>query len=463
MKNLLFFGIMLFNLNASTQNIAAGYYSSFSICSNGTAMSWGANGFGQLGTGNINYSNVPLLVSGLTNLVEIAGGGDHSLALRTDSTVWTWGRNYYGALGNGTTVNSDSAAPVIGLSGVRAIAGGAFHSLAMKYDGTVWAWGLNNSGQLGIGNVLSSYTPVQVSGLSDVIAIAGGDDHSLALSSDSTVWAWGANDNGQLGIGATFPWYQSIPQQVSNLTRVIAVTGSGYKFSLALKADGTVWAWGNNQFGQLGNGTNSQSTIPVQVTNLNGIIAIAKDGGYAHALALKKDGTVWAWGYNGQGQLGNGNNTDTNVPIQVIGLSGILEIARGHQFSMAYKNDGTIWTWGYNAQGQLGIGNNTDSNIPVLVSGACSLMPTATHEVAMPTNMTVFPNPSSGKFQLAISDYKADPDSRIEIYNFLGRKLFQSAVVSSISDIDLSNQAKGTYLLVFSSKKGSQMIKLLKN
>jgi hypothetical protein len=137
--------------------------------------------------------------------------------------------------------------------------------------------------------------------------------------------------------------------------------------SLALKDDGTVWAWGYNGYGQLGNGTNTDSNVPVQVSGLTGITAIAWGG--SHSLALKNDGTVWAWGYNGYGQLGNGTNTDSNLPVQVSSLTGITVIAGGSRHSLALKNDGTVWAWGYNGYGQLGNGTNTDSNVPVQVSG----------------------------------------------------------------------------------------------
>jgi alpha-tubulin suppressor-like RCC1 family protein len=340
------------------QSIAAGYYHSLALCSNGTVRSWGDNGWGQLGNGtNISNSNVPVQVSSLTGIVKIAAGGGHSLALKNDGTVWTWGRNDLGQLGIGSS-NNDFNVPmkINSFTGVSAIAAGGFHSLALKNDGTVWAWGSNSLGQLGNGNYTNSNVPVQVSNIGGVIAIAGGDAHSLALKNDGSVWSWGDNLGGQLGNGTSI-LKSNVPVQVSSLTGVIAIAAGAYH-SLALKNDGTVWAWGDNGFGQLGNGTNIvKSNVPVQVSSLTGVIAIA--AGAYHSLALKNDGTVWAWGYNNYGQLGNGSNIFySNVPVQVSSLTGVIAVAAmGSSHSLALKNDGTVWAWGANGSGQLGIGN----------------------------------------------------------------------------------------------------------
>src|SRR6266478_1004430 len=298
---------------------------------------------------------------------------------RGQGTVSAWGFNFYGQLGNGTNTTSNTAVQTSGLSGVTALAGGLYHSLALKSDGTVWAWGYNGYGELGNATFTSNNTPVQVLGpggvgfLTGVTAIAVGGLHSLALKSDGTVWAWGLNFQGQLGNGtvtnSNTPVQVLGPGGVGNLTGVtaLAVGGGQNQHSLALKSDGTVWAWGYNGQGQLGNATNTTSNTPVQVLGLSGVTAIA--GGVFHSLALKSDGTIWAWGYNFYGQLGNGTNTDSNTPVQVLGLSGATAIAGGNYHSLALKSDGTVRAWGSNGAGALGDGANTNSNTPVQVLG----------------------------------------------------------------------------------------------
>ena len=335
-------------------SIAGGYSHSLALKNDGTVLAWGRNGSGQLGDGTITYKSTAVQVSGLGEITAIASGNNNSLALKNDGTVWAWGYNYYGQLGDGTRTDKTMAVQVSGLSGITAIAGGGSHSLALKNDGAAWAWGDNYYGQLGDG--IQPYVPyiktsVQVNGLSGITAIARGYSHSLALKNDGTVWAWGSNYYGQLGDGTVVD--RETVVQVSGLSGITAIVGGG-SHSLALKKDGTVWAWGNNENGQLGDGTVINKTTAVQVSGLSGITAIAS--GYSHSLALKNDGTVWAWGNNYNGQLGDGTTMYATTAVQVRGLSGITAIAGGGLHSLALKNDGTVWAWGNNLKRQLGEG-----------------------------------------------------------------------------------------------------------
>jgi alpha-tubulin suppressor-like RCC1 family protein len=252
-----------------------------------------------------------------------------------------------------------------------AVAAGANHTLALKPDGTVWAWGYNGYGQLGNNSNTSSSSPVQVTGLSDVVAIAAGALHSLAVKADGTVLSWGYNFNGQLGNNSTTDSW--VPVQVQNLTGspVVAVAADRYNsnfysFSLALKADGTVWGWGSNLSGQLGSGAGSPQLTPVQVVGITGVTRISV--GSAHSLALKTDGaaagTVWAWGFNGGGQLGDGTVTNRATPVS--GLTGAVGLGGGLFHSMAVKQDGSVFAWGGDtASGLLGDGSPGLSLSPV--------------------------------------------------------------------------------------------------
>jgi hypothetical protein len=282
-------------------------------------------------------------------VMAIASGFYHSLALKSDGTVWAWGNNFDGELGNGTTTTTgceciETPVQVIFAPGVTitAIAGGGFHSLALDSNGVVWAWGYGGDGQLGngtmgVGGVTSDDSSVPVpSAMTNATAIAGGYFHSVALKSDGTVWTWGYNSSGELGNGTTVN--SSIPVQVSGLTGVTAIAagrGELGDHSLALKSDGTVWAWGNNDWGQLGDGLDfgHNSSVPVQVSGLTGVTAIAAGG--HHSMALKSDATAWAWGENEFGQLGDGSATERDTPVQVSSLTGVIAIAGADNHSLA--------------------------------------------------------------------------------------------------------------------------------
>ncbi|MGH2895149.1 MAG: RHS repeat-associated core domain-containing protein, partial [Solirubrobacteraceae bacterium] len=261
---------------------------------------------------------------------------------------------------------------VAGLSGVTQIAGGDDFVCALLSNGTVECWGSNLYGQLGNASVtgscqgqfnVCSSSPVQVSGVSGATAIAAGASHSLAIKAGATVWAWGLNSSGQLGNNSTTT--AKTPVQVSGLSGAIAIAG-GASHSLALKSDGTVWAWGLNSSGQLGNNSTTTSKIPVQVKNLTGVIAIA--AGANDSLALKSDGTVWAWGLNSSGQLGNGTTTTSKIPVQVKNLTGIAAIGSGASHSLYAPTTGAPSAVGLNSSGQLGNGTTTTASTAVSVS-----------------------------------------------------------------------------------------------
>lgn len=281
------------------------------------------------------------------------------------------------------------AAPV----NATAISAGREHALFLRTDGTVWSWGQNTWGQLGDGTITDRAIPVQVDGLTNISAIASGGRHNLALAQDGTVWAWGESSCGQLGYARVTTECDPVPSnlgldsfddvtvgavlrslpvsvtanQVATLNGVIAIAAGAFH-SLALKSDGTVWAWGANGVGQLGDNTTTTRAVPSAVSGLSDIVAIA--AGANHNLALKRDGTVWAWGFNAVGQLGNGSTTDSSSPIQVTGLSTVRTIGAGEWHSLVVKNDGTVWAWGRNVAGQLGNGTTALAVVsPVQVLG----------------------------------------------------------------------------------------------
>ncbi|MBV9739596.1 MAG: hypothetical protein JOZ30_08150 [Hyphomicrobiales bacterium] len=229
------------------------------------------------------------------------------------------------------------------------IAAGPGGSYLIKSDGTLWAWG-DYAGRVSEKKNLHAL-PVKMEGVSDLVAISAGDGHSITLKKDGTVWPWGNNADGQLGNGAKANDYFPTPVQVSSLSDIKAVA-AGNRHSLALKSDGTLWAWGNNLEGQLGNGTKVNAAAVVQVRGLSDVAAVA--AGMGHSLASRNDGTVWAWGYNDDGELGDGTRKAHLTPAQIPGLLDVRAIAAGSHHSLALKNDGTVWMWGGQASGGFG-------------------------------------------------------------------------------------------------------------
>lgn len=476
--------------------IAAGESHSMALKSDGTVWMWGYNNYSQLGDNTTSTRNTPVQVHGinnvgyLTGVAAIAAGARHSLALKSDGTACAWGYNANGQLGDGTNTSTSSQTykcPIyvmvdiangIRLSGAVALSAGGNHSLALESDGTVSAWGYNISGQLGDGTTTSQNTAVSVMAdptngipLGGVVSLSAGAGHSMALKSDGTVWTWGSNStNYELGdepLPPSTPVNRATPVQSTRLSGITAIAaGGGNSFAidsatnlwtwgrgwpsiftpapiwgqngvgtltgitqisvswsattayhcLALKSDGTVWAWGKNTNGRLGDGTTTDRIYPVQVFGLSNIVAVS--AGVGHSLALRSDGTLWAWGANSSYQLGDNTNVQKTSPIQVHGynnsgfLAGIkltpsgriapATISAGNGFSLAVKTDGTVVAWGLNSGYQLGDGTTTSRRTPISIAGVSDvtyISAGGAHSVAVKStgNIVSWGNNSSGQ------------------------------------------------------------------
>lgn len=327
-------------------------------------------------------------------------------------TVWAWGYNFEGELGTGYGGEEylDNPLPVqsYGITEVIAVDAGDYHTLALMSDGTLGVWGNNEFGQLGDGTGLDCWYPIPVAGLTNVVAIAAGHRHNLALMSDGTVWAWGENW-GQVGDGTIIdrpvPVQVHGPGDVGFLTDVVAIA-AGDQHSLAIRSDGTVWAWGRNWSGRLGDGTKDHRLAPVQVVGLTDIAFIA--AGINHSLAVGRDGRVWAWGGNSHGQLGNGTTDESWVPVEVPGLTDIDAVTAGYWCSLALKSDGTLLGWGSNYMGQLGDGTTDERWSPVAVVGLTGVTGLSTndyHSLARRSDGTVWSWGPNGSGELGDGTY----------------------------------------------------------
>jgi alpha-tubulin suppressor-like RCC1 family protein len=334
------------------------------------AFGWGNNEYGQLGDGTTKGTDVPATVSGLQDVTAVAAGADFSLALLSNGTVMAWGEGGFGQLGNGATNTSHVPEAVSGLSNVIAIAAGGNHALALLSSGRVMAWGYNAFGQLGDGKEgyeSSSDVPVAVSGLSEVTGVAAGYNYSMALLRNGTVMSWGLNEGGTLGNGATTQGSYPVPAAVSGLSEVTAIAAGLGGVSTALLKDGKVMDWGYGQYGELGDGADESSAVPVMVSNLSAVVGLPNGG---ESMALLGNGTVMDWGLNSSGQLGNdGKELDSDVPVAVSYLRGVTAIAGGLEHRLALLGDGKVMAWGNGAGGRLGDGAEAGGEVPVEVSG----------------------------------------------------------------------------------------------
>jgi uncharacterized repeat protein (TIGR01451 family) len=391
----------------------------------GPVVSWGANAHGQLGNGAMADRIVPVTVCAvgqtapcpgqLAQTVQVAAGDDDiSSALLSDGTVLAWGNNVTGAVGDGTTTDRSTptrvcavgqTAPCMAfLTGVTSIAAGRSHMLALLSDGSVVAWGDNGKAQLGDGTHTNRSVPVRVCAvgevnpcaafLSGVRGLVGGDDHSVALLTDGTVVAFGDNTYGQLGDGTTFDAFTPVRVCAVGAAAPCGAFLSGVTSlgpglldnSLAVGPGGVVYAWGNNFFGQLGDGTTTDRSTPVQAcavgatapcgSFLTGITAVA-GGSLSHSVAVGAGGAVFGWGNNGNGQLGDGTTTSRSTPVRVCAvgqtapcgsfLTGAASVSAGTFHSVATLTSGNVVAWGFNGHGELGDGTTNGRSIPARV------------------------------------------------------------------------------------------------
>ncbi|TDR45926.1 alpha-tubulin suppressor-like RCC1 family protein [Tahibacter aquaticus] len=410
-------------------SVGAGAYHTCAAINDGSVKCWGRNGSGQIGDGSAVNRLTPVFTSITIAATEVAIGGYHGCARSAAGAVQCWGYNADGELGNGTTATSTVAVNVEGLaSGATRLAAGIYHSCALTAGDILKCWGYNGYGQIGdgatgpavvrptsvvnlpipvaevtagndhtcvrasgnriqcwgralhgrtgVGNTATSpgyaQRPLAVSGLpAPAVKLSLRTNNACAVTVIGSASCWGNNESGQIGDGLALPHatfvYQAGPRDVADLSSGVRDIATGDLHACALKTNGTVWCWGSNIYGQLGDQTAIARRTPVQVIGIVNAVQIA--AGIGFSCARTAVGGVWCWGFNTNGQLGNGTNTHSLQAVPAIGLGqDIVDLSLGNAFACAVRNDGKVLCWGSNTRGQLGDGTATARNVPTLVN-----------------------------------------------------------------------------------------------
>jgi alpha-tubulin suppressor-like RCC1 family protein/pimeloyl-ACP methyl ester carboxylesterase len=383
--------------------------------SNNALYCWGRNSSGRLGDGTTTDKATPTLVSGVSGVQSVSAGSGHTCALVTGGQLYCWGDNYFGQLGDGTTTNKATPTLVSGVSGVQSVSAGFGHTCALVTGGQLYCWGENWYGQLGDGTSgIGNYkaTPTLVSGVSGVQSVSAGDEHTCALVTGGQLYCWGDNGFGQLGDGTTT--YKATPTLVSGVSGVQSVS-AGFGHTCALVTGGQLYCWGWNNHGQLGDGSTTHRSTPTLVSGVSGVQSVS--AGDEHTCALVTGGQLYCWGENFYGQLGDGTTTKA-TPTLVSGVSGVQSVSAGNYHTCALVTGGQLYCWGYNSSGQLGDGTTTYKATPTLVLGFEGISCTApfyTPIIFLPGIMgSVLTNTVNGQEKVVWPDIHAVADDNFD-------------------------------------------------
>ena len=391
------------------KNIVDVYDGSIAKDSDGKLYSWGYNSDGQLGNGTTVNSSMPICISDIENsplsgkdIVDVYEISEVVIAKDSSGKLYSWGENYSGQLGNGRTENSSmpvcisdiESSPLKGKNIVNIYVD--FSTMIAKdSDGKLYSWGYNGSGQLGDGTTTNSSMPICISDIESnplkgkkIVDVHNYDSTIIAKDSNGKLYSWGENEYGELGNGTGTTENSSMPICISDIEnsplreKNIVKIYTGADTIMAKDSSGKLYSWGSNNFGQLGNGTTENSSMPICISDMENSPLNGKDivdivDVYADYTMIAKDsnGKLYTWGWNKEGQLGNGTTDDSSMPICISEVEGsplkeknIVKIYTGDDTIIAKDSDGKLYSWGYNGSGQLGDGTTTNSNIPICIS-----------------------------------------------------------------------------------------------
>ena len=335
-----------------------------------TLYTWGFNSTGQLGDNStVSRSSPGTTAGGGTTWCQTSLSGVHAAAIKTDGTLWTWGSNSVGQLGDNSTVDRSSPGTTAGGGTTWCQVSGSSHTAAVKTDGTLWTWGFNTSGQLGDNSITCRSSPVTTAGGGTTwCQVSSGGLHTAAIKSDGTLWTWGYNGSGRLGDNSLST--RSSPVTTAGGGTDWCQVSGGISHTAAVKTDGTLWTWGANFNGRLGDNSVASRRSPGTTAGGGTDWCQVSASSSNNTAAVKTDGTLWTWGVNTAGQLGNNSTVARSSPVTTAGGGTTwCQVSGGGSFSAAVKTDGTLWTWGCNGSGRLGDNSVVNRSSPGTTAG----------------------------------------------------------------------------------------------
>ncbi len=463
-KNYYLCFVLLFTILTNAQpcyrEMHAGRNFTIALKDDNTLWAFGSDQYGQLGNGTSSYSENAIQIGTDSDWSQIAVADHSVLAIKTNGTLWAWGRNESGQLGIGTIIDAIEPTQVGSANNWQQVAIGRWGAMGIKTNSSLWAWGKNDLGMLGDGTTTDQLSPVQIGTENNWSKVAMGYYHTLAIKMNGTLWSWGSNVFNQ--INGSIDEVVNAPTQVGTDTNWTEIA-AGNAHNVAIKSDGTIWSWGYNQIGYLGNGSDAENFTPTQIALSGSFQKVAV--GLGHTVALRSDGTLWSWGLNNSGQVGNGtiNNTGSTfsvlTPVQIGTDNNWTKIAIGSHSTFASKNDSN-WAWGFNSLYILGNGLFTgNQSSPIIVTNCAVLANDETIKEGI--NLIAYPNPAKDFITI---DSNATLIQKIEMYNLQGRMVLAETLNETLMQhqLNISELAKGGYLIKITTSMGIENIKIIK-
>jgi len=357
---------------------SAGVSHTMAIRDDNSLWGWGHQGEGRLGHGTVtapgSTSPSPTRSGGPNqwNFVFVSASDVHTMGIRDDGSLWGWGLNLNGRIGFAGTLTGTSFGPMrVGTDNDWAhVSAGVSHTMAIRNDGSLWGWGNAQFGRLGNGSqaAVNQVQPVRIGNHNDWVYVSAGNFHTMGIREDGSLWAWGAPANGRLGHGSAYGGNVITPVRIG--TDYWAHVSAGSTHTVAIRKDGSLWAWGENANGRLGNdSTTGNTTAPERIGEAYDWVFVS--AGQAHTMGIREGGSLWAWGNNGGGRLGTGSTTgNITIPTRIGDDNDWAFVSTGNFHTVAIREDGSLFTFGSNVWGELGNGTTTSSSIPVLIWAA---------------------------------------------------------------------------------------------